>query len=166
MAPDPHDRSIAPASQTDRGGAPAAPASKPAKTISRTPDKLLVEKPKESAVEEDLSALGIYFRQMGAVDLMTPDQERAAANRIISHREAYWRAMFAYPPFVDGIIGLIEEFCDEERRPTPRSTSSAAVLARFATERPAPTRKRSPTPSPRPRPGWRWPTPMATRHRR
>ncbi len=87
------------------------------KTISRTPDRLLVEKPKESAVEEDLSALGIYFRQMGAVDLMTPDEERAAANRIISHREAYWRAMFAYPPFVDGIIVLIEDFCNEERRP-------------------------------------------------
>ena len=70
-----------------------------------------------SVVEEDLSALGIYFRQMGAVDLMTPDEERAAAKRIITHREAYWRAIFRYPPFVDGIVKLVEEVCDDERRP-------------------------------------------------
>jgi RNA polymerase primary sigma factor len=78
---------------------------------------LSMASPKESAVEEDLSALGIYFRQMGAVDLMSPDEERAAANRIISHREAYWRAIFTYPPFVDGLVNVIEGICDEERRP-------------------------------------------------
>ncbi|MCX4240807.1 sigma-70 family RNA polymerase sigma factor [Paraliomyxa miuraensis] len=73
--------------------------------------------PKESAVEEDLSALGIYFRQMGAVDLMTPDEERAAANRIVSHREAYWRAIFDYPPFVDGLVNVVEQVIDQDRWP-------------------------------------------------
>jgi RNA polymerase primary sigma factor len=78
---------------------------------------LALASPKESAVEEDLSALAIYFRQMGAVDLMSPDEERAAATRIVSHREAYWRAIFDYPPFVDGLVNVIEVICDEERRP-------------------------------------------------
>jgi RNA polymerase primary sigma factor len=86
---------------------------------SRLSDKglLSLASPKESAVEEDLSALGIYFRQMGAVDLMSPDEERAASKRIVSHREAYWRAIFDYPPFVDGLVNVIEGICDEERRP-------------------------------------------------
>lgn len=56
---------------------------------------------------------------MGAVDLMTPDEERAAANRIVAHREAYWREIFNYPPFVDGLLIRIEDFCNEERRPQP-----------------------------------------------
>ena len=105
-----NDRSATSSSNSD-GGA----------TASGPPTKAATDKPartrKASEVEEDLSALGIYFRQMGAVDLMTPDEERTAAMRIISHREACWRAIFAYPPFIDGLIALIEEFCDEEKRP-------------------------------------------------
>jgi len=78
---------------------------------------LALASPKESAVEEDLSALAIYFRQMGAVDLMSPDEERAAANRIVAHRESFWRAIFDYPPFVDGLVNVIEAIIDAERRP-------------------------------------------------
>jgi RNA polymerase primary sigma factor len=87
----------------------------------RLADKELIAlaSPKESAVEEDLSALGIYFRQMGAVDLMSPDEERESSKRIVSCRESYWRAIFTYPPFVDGLVNVIEAVCDAERRPVP-----------------------------------------------
>ncbi len=122
VANDPHDRRSPSPQRAD-----ADATTEPMDSMRSRPDPLRLENkgllsvasPKESAVEEDLSALGIYFRQMGAVDLMSPEQERAAANRIISCREAYWRAIFNYPPFVDGLVNVIEEICDEERRPLP-----------------------------------------------
>jgi RNA polymerase primary sigma factor len=67
--------------------------------------------------EDDRSPLSMYFREMGAVDLMSPDAERDAALRIIDLRRAYWRALFDYPPFVEGIIIVIEEAIDPDRRP-------------------------------------------------
>jgi RNA polymerase primary sigma factor len=120
VAHDPNDRSSSHSLRADADdGVQDSMDSRSGPDLSRLGDKglLSLASPKESAVEEDLSALGIYFRQMGAVDLMSPDEERAAATRIVSHREAYWRAIFNYPPFVDGLVNVIEGVCDEERRP-------------------------------------------------
>jgi RNA polymerase primary sigma factor len=117
---DPNDRSQSSSLHADiDGGADSLDSMRSGHDGLRFGDKDLLAhaSPRESAVEEDLSALGIYFRQMGAVDLMLPDEERAAASRIVAHREAYWRAIFDYPPFVDGLVNVIEAICDEERRP-------------------------------------------------
>ena len=54
---------------------------------------------------------------MGAVDLMSPGEERESAMRIVSRREAFWRAIFDYPPFIDGIVDLIGDILNEERCP-------------------------------------------------
>jgi RNA polymerase primary sigma factor len=123
VAHDPNDRS-SPSSlgvDVDAGGDPMDPRSghdsSRLDAMRGDRDLLSHASPRESAVEEDLSALGIYFRQMGAVDLMSADQQRAAATRIVAHREAYWRAIFNYPPFVDGLVNVIESIIDAERQP-------------------------------------------------
>jgi len=67
--------------------------------------------------EEDRSALSLYFREMGAVDLMSPDEERQASMRIVDGRESFWRAILDYPPFIDGIVSIIREILPEDRCP-------------------------------------------------
>jgi len=66
---------------------------------------------------DDASALGIYFREMAAVSVMTPQQERESAERILDARTKYWRAIFSYPPFIPGIATVIGEKFNEEDRP-------------------------------------------------
>ncbi|MEM6295768.1 MAG: sigma-70 family RNA polymerase sigma factor [Myxococcota bacterium] len=66
---------------------------------------------------DDASALGIYFREMAAVSVMTPQQEREAAGRILDARTQYWRALFSYPPFIPAIVGVINETFNEDDRP-------------------------------------------------
>ncbi len=77
--------------------------------------------------EDDRSALSLYFREMGAVDLMSPDEEREAAMRIVARRESFWRAIFDYPPFIDGICALIDEILNEERCPKDLLVELAAA---------------------------------------
>ena len=67
--------------------------------------------------DDDQSALGIYFREMAAVSVMTPQQEQTAADKILAARTGYWRAIFSYPPFIPGIVAVIERAFDEEARP-------------------------------------------------
>jgi RNA polymerase primary sigma factor len=84
--------------------------------------------------EDDRSPLSMYFREMGAVHLMSPDQEREAATRITGLRQLYWRAIFDYAPFVEGIIGVIEEMVDPDRRPL-EELEALAVASRKARDR-------------------------------
>ena len=67
--------------------------------------------------DDDASALGIYFREMAAVSVMTPAQEQEAADKILAARTAYWRAIFSYPPFIPGIVIVIERVFPEDVRP-------------------------------------------------
>ncbi|MBL9100505.1 MAG: sigma-70 family RNA polymerase sigma factor [Myxococcales bacterium] len=53
--------------------------------------------------------LAPYFRDLSAVDVMTRDEELAAAIRIANLRRTYWRAILSYPPFVEGICDLAAE---------------------------------------------------------
>lgn len=64
------------------------------------------------------STLGTYFREMSGLDVMSPEEELAAATNIAELRGAYWRRLLAYPPFVDGIVALIEEAVAPEDVPT------------------------------------------------
>ncbi len=52
------------------------------------------------------SPLSPYFRDISGVDVMTREQELTAANRLSSLRQAYWRALLAYPPFIEAICEL------------------------------------------------------------
>ena len=62
--------------------------------------------------------LSPYFREMAAVDVMTRDEELAAAVRIATLRRAYWLALLAYPSFIPGIVGLARELLDASAQPT------------------------------------------------
>ncbi|MCR9165102.1 MAG: RNA polymerase sigma factor RpoD/SigA [Nannocystaceae bacterium] len=66
---------------------------------------------------DDASALGIYFREMAAVSVMTPQQEREAAEQILDARTKYWRAIFSYPPFIPGIAAVVCDTFNEDDRP-------------------------------------------------
>ena len=57
---------------------------------------------------ESVNFLSTYFREMAELDVMSAEEELAAATRIFNFRKEYWKALLAYPPFVDGIVALIE----------------------------------------------------------
>lgn len=67
--------------------------------------------------DDDHSALGIYFKEMAAVSVMTPQEELDAAERILKARTQFWRDILSYPPFIPGIIEFIEATFDEDNRP-------------------------------------------------
>jgi RNA polymerase primary sigma factor len=71
--------------------------------------------PTESEVE---STLGVYFREMSELDVMSPEDEAAAAARIAGLRIELWRRVLSYPPFIDGIVAFLEEALDPEDVPT------------------------------------------------
>lgn len=73
----------------------------------------------ESEVEEEgPNFLGVYFREMSSLTVMTPEEELATATRIASLRLSYWNALLSYPPFIDGIITLIEKNLSVDDMPT------------------------------------------------
>lgn len=67
---------------------------------------------------DDQNFLGVYFREMSQLDVMSPEQELAAATRIANLRTDYWRAILFYPPFIEGIVGVIADKMDDEDAPT------------------------------------------------
>ncbi|MEM7158279.1 MAG: sigma-70 family RNA polymerase sigma factor [Myxococcota bacterium] len=71
-----------------------------------------------SAEDDADNTLGAYFKEMSGLDVMSPEQELAAATRIADLRAEYWHRLLAYPPFIDGIVALIEESLDPEDVPT------------------------------------------------
>jgi len=68
--------------------------------------------------DDDETTLGAYFKEMSELDVMSPEQELAAATRIADLRTEYWHCLLAYPPFIDGIVALVEEALDPEDVPT------------------------------------------------
>ena len=71
-----------------------------------------------SGDEDTESTLGVYFREMSSLDVMTPEEELAAATRIAGLRSEHWRRILSYPPFIDGIVAFIEEQLEPEDLPT------------------------------------------------
>ncbi|MCB9712479.1 MAG: sigma-70 family RNA polymerase sigma factor [Myxococcales bacterium] len=55
---------------------------------------------------------------MSSLDVMSPEEELAAATRIAELREEHWRRLLEYPPFIDGIVAMVEESLDPEEVPT------------------------------------------------
>ncbi len=67
--------------------------------------------------EEDANFLGVYFREMSELGVMTPEQELSAATRIARLRGEFWKALLSYPPFVDAIVALVETKLEAEDVP-------------------------------------------------
>jgi len=55
----------------------------------------------------DAAALDIYFRELERESLMKPDEELAAAERILALRQRYWAELLAYVPLHGGILELV-----------------------------------------------------------
>jgi len=94
-----------------------------------------VERPakKDDDVETSRSSdeapnfLGLYFREMSGLGVMSPEQELSVATRIAGLRRTYWAALFSYPPFIDPIAELIEGKVDADD--LPRSEVEALRVA-------------------------------------
>ena len=63
------------------------------------------------------STLGVYFREMSGLGVMSSDQELAAATRISDLRSEHWRRILSYAPFAEPIADFVGEQGSEELRP-------------------------------------------------
>jgi RNA polymerase primary sigma factor len=98
-----HDDEFAAQQSTDRGSIAAV---RGLDDLAPHPSEERAEAPPADGL--DHSPLGIYFREMAAAQLMSPGEELAAAQGILARRDAYWRAILNYPPFVPAIIEVVE----------------------------------------------------------
>jgi len=108
-------RSWSPTTGTSRAEAPAReerPAA--ANDVARSATPTTSSNPED----ESVNFLSVYFREMSNLEVMSPEAELASAIRIAKLRREYWRALLAYPPFIDSIIALIEAKVDAEEVPT------------------------------------------------
>jgi RNA polymerase primary sigma factor len=72
---------------------------------------------REKGEGDSANFLGVYFREMSDLDVMSAEQELAAATRIFELRKTYWNAILAYPPFIDGIAAYIESQIEADEVP-------------------------------------------------
>jgi len=108
----------APADET-RSSAPADPVERPAKKDE--------EAETTRSSDEAPNFLGVYFREMAGLGVMSPEEELTIATRIANLRRTYWSALFSYPPFIDPIAQVIETKLDAED--VPRAEVEALKLA-------------------------------------
>jgi RNA polymerase primary sigma factor len=74
-------------------------------------------KPSSGDTQDGPNFLGTYFREMAELEVMSAEEELKAATRIARLREDYWKALLGYPPFIEGIVGLIETRVEIDERP-------------------------------------------------
>ena len=72
-------------------------------------------------------SLGAYMRDVSRHPLMTPVEERQRAEEIVRLREAYWRQLMAYPPYVEAIAELVRHELTIERPDPPLSEAANAA---------------------------------------
>ena len=63
------------------------------------------------------STLGVYFREMSGLGVMSPEQELRAATRISDLRTEHWRRILSYPPFAEPIADFVAEQGVDEAKP-------------------------------------------------
>ncbi len=102
-------------------GATAARANEPAAREER-PAKPREKKDEEVSggrvtSDEAPNFLGVYFREMAGLGVMSPEEELTIATRIAQLRRSYWSALFSYPPFIDPIAQVIETKVEPEDMP-------------------------------------------------
>jgi|JI61114C2RNA_FD_contig_111_475705_length_2283_multi_5_in_0_out_0_3 RNA polymerase primary sigma factor len=66
---------------------------------------------------ESSDLLASYFSELGRVDLMSREDELAAANNIVALRERMWRTLLGYLPLVEPICLLARELLPAEVLP-------------------------------------------------
>lgn len=65
------------------------------------------------------SPLGAYLGDVSKVDVLTSDQEQQLSAEIAERRVALWKALLSYPPFIDGLVEVLERaLADVAERPT------------------------------------------------
>lgn len=74
-------------------------------------------KQKEQA-EAGQNPIGVYLRDVGRHKVMNADQERLLATKLRDQRIALWDAILSYPPFIEGIVAIVEGV-DVDDPPTP-----------------------------------------------
>ena len=77
--------------------------------------------------DEAPNFLGVYFREMSGLGVMSPEEELAVATRIARLRREYWTALLAYPPFVEPIADLVEQKLEAEDVPRPEVEAMRAA---------------------------------------
>lgn len=77
----------------------------------------------------DPRGLGAYFRGLSSLDLMSKEEELAAAVRIAELRASLWRALLDHAPFIDQICAVARELLSEEACPMIGRREAAAACA-------------------------------------
>lgn len=98
--------------------------------------------PKASGANAGDDVLATYMRDVGRYPLMSPDEERERAERIVALRASIWRHVLGYTPYVQAVADVIAaesdvaEGCVDEVA-TLRRTADALKLQRNVTNRKA-----------------------------
>jgi len=108
-------------------GAGETQASAPAVRVERPAKEKDEEVETSRSSDEAPNFLGVYFREMSGLGVMSPDEELSIATRIAGLRRTYWGALFSYPPFIDPIATVIESKLEAED--LPRSEVEALRVA-------------------------------------
>lgn len=65
-------------------------------------------RPRRAREDGGPNLVAAYMREVASVSVLTPEKEQALAQKIVQQRVRLWRAILAYPPFIDSILDLIE----------------------------------------------------------
>ncbi|MBK9755022.1 MAG: sigma-70 family RNA polymerase sigma factor [Nannocystis sp.] len=109
---------------TARPAAPATRVERPAKAEPR-------EESESTRSDEAPNFLGVYFREMSGLGVMSPEEELRVATAIATLRRTYWAALFSYPPFSDPIAQVIESKLDGEDVPRTELESLRGASRNF-----------------------------------
>jgi RNA polymerase primary sigma factor len=80
------------------------------------------------------TTLGVYFREMSDLSVMSPEEELAAATRISRLRIEYWKSLMAYAPFAEAMADFLETELDAEDVPVA-DLATLKVAARAVRDR-------------------------------
>ena len=98
-----------------RGAPPQLARSSRSTTWPKGSHSSKVRAPKGEA--DSSNFLSVYFREMSDLDVMSAEQELEAATRIFNLRKDYWLSIFSYPPFMDGLVAMLEAKIDADEVP-------------------------------------------------
>jgi RNA polymerase primary sigma factor len=100
-----------------RGAPPKLARARPRTTPAAVPPRTVgsaasAARPRQDAGsdsgDESPNFLGVYFREMAGLGVMSPEEELKIATRIADQRREYWNALLSYPPFAEPIAALVE----------------------------------------------------------
>lgn len=69
------------------------------------------------ATSNTKTALSSYMRDLADAEVMTAEEEKAAAERIQHARAERWRALLSYPPIASGVLELVQRRLEDALDP-------------------------------------------------